>query len=212
MNFSHLRKNYHLQICKNLLIVNKDSKKGEYPNNADSNSKISIKIAWEILNQICEKPVYGSLSVQKASTIFQQVTKDFLEKSFALLRHIRPGKWLYSINTPISSFGQYKDLAKIEKVVKISQALATSLGSDYIMSPDIVVGREPVSDQEINKAGKLIDNNEAIATLTPLREANFEYPEVILHASISCKWTLRSDRAQNSRTEALNLIRNRKGH
>ena len=26
------------------------------------------------------------------------------------------------------------------------------------------------------------------------------------------KWTIRSDRAQNSRTEALNLIRNRKGH
>ena len=33
----------------------------------------------------------------------------------------------------------------------------------------------------------------------------------ILHASISAKWTMRSDRAQNSRTEALNLIRNRKG-
>jgi hypothetical protein len=35
---------------------------------------------------------------------------------------------------------------------------------------------------------------------------------LILHASISCKWTIRSDRAQNIRTEALNLIRNRKGH
>ena len=34
----------------------------------------------------------------------------------------------------------------------------------------------------------------------------------ILHASISAKWTMRSDRAQNSRTEALGLIRNRKGH
>ena len=33
-----------------------------------------------------------------------------------------------------------------------------------------------------------------------------------MHASISVKWTIRSDRAQNSRTEALNLIRNRKGH
>lgn len=33
-----------------------------------------------------------------------------------------------------------------------------------------------------------------------------------MHASISCKWTLRSDRSQNARTEALNLIRNRKGH
>ncbi len=32
-----------------------------------------------------------------------------------------------------------------------------------------------------------------------------------MHASISCKWTLRSDRAQNARSEALNLIRNRKG-
>ena len=34
----------------------------------------------------------------------------------------------------------------------------------------------------------------------------------VLHASVSAKWTIRSDRAQNSRTEALNLIRNRKGH
>jgi hypothetical protein len=33
-----------------------------------------------------------------------------------------------------------------------------------------------------------------------------------LHASISCKWTIRSDRSQNARTEGLNLIRNRKGH
>ena len=34
----------------------------------------------------------------------------------------------------------------------------------------------------------------------------------MLHASVSAKYTMRSDRAQNSRTEALNLIRNRKGH
>jgi hypothetical protein len=33
-----------------------------------------------------------------------------------------------------------------------------------------------------------------------------------LHASISCKLTIRSDRSQNARTEGLNLIRNRKGH
>ena len=32
------------------------------------------------------------------------------------------------------------------------------------------------------------------------------------HASISCKWTIRSDRSQNARTESLNLIRNRKGN
>ena len=30
--------------------------------------------------------------------------------------------------------------------------------------------------------------------------------------AISCKWTIRSDRVQNARSEALNLIGNRKGH
>ena len=46
---------------------------------------------------------------------------------------------------------------------------------------------------------------------TSLREKNYRNPKPILHASISCKWTFRSDRSQNTRTEALNLIRNRKG-
>ena len=43
-----------------------------------------------------------------------------------------------------------------------------------------------------------------------LRRKNGGKP--VLHASVSAKWTMRSDRAQNSRTEALNLIRNRKGN
>ena len=46
--------------------------------------------------------------------------------------------------------------------------------------------------------------------MTDIRKANGGKP--ILHASVSAKFTMRSDRAQNSRTEALNLIRNRKGH
>ena len=42
-----------------------------------------------------------------------------------------------------------------------------------------------------------------------MRDINGGLP--LLHASISCKWTIRSDRVQNARSEALNLIRNRKG-
>jgi hypothetical protein len=48
-----------------------------------------------------------------------------------------------------------------------------------------------------------------VSRLASLRAANGGLP--ILHASISCKWTIRSDRVQNARSEALNLIRNRKG-
>jgi hypothetical protein len=66
----------------------------------------------------------------------------------------------------------------------------------------------------------LIASHEQYAHLTALEQAARRDPQLaaaygghpLLHASISCKWTIRSDRAQNSRTEALNLVRNRKGH
>ena len=90
--------------------------------------------------------------------------------------------------------------------------MASSFGGGYIVKPDIVIGRIPVSDNEINSSnlGEVVGND--VASLTPLRATNNKKPRYILHASISCKWTLRSDRSQNARTEALNLIRNRRGH
>lgn len=67
--------------------------------------------------------------------------------------------------------------------------------------------RQPEPDERINEPAKLVD--ESVAMLTGLRKTNGGLP--LIHASISCKLTLRSDRAQNARSEALNLIRNRKG-
>ena len=72
----------------------------------------------------------------------------------------------------------------------------------------MVVYRDLCDDEEINKEELIV--TEDICKMADLRKKNDGRP--ILHASISAKWTMRSDRAQNSRTEALNLIRNRKGH
>ncbi|EMU6176122.1 restriction endonuclease, partial [Escherichia coli] len=85
---------------------------------------------------------------------------------------------------------------------------AAALGSDYTISPDIIVEREPECDQVINSPELLVDDS--VTRMSALRSSNGGKP--ILHASISCKWTIRSDRAQNARSEALNLIRNRKGN
>lgn len=77
-----------------------------------------------------------------------------------------------------------------------------------MIAPDIVIYREPESDEYINDENYMVDDS--VAKMAALRlKFNKHY---ILHASISAKWTMRSDRAQNSRTEALGLIRNRKGH
>ena len=93
------------------------------------------------------------------------------------------------------------------KAAQSDPELAAALGTDYVIKPDIVIVRYPEEDETINAPDYLVSENEA--RFTSLRKIN--NPKPVLHASISCKWTIRSDRAQNSRSEGLNLVRNRKG-
>lgn len=211
MGIADLRANYHCRICNEIIRL-KDDGKTKYPNFADKGNTSSREIALGIVQQLGCQPSCESISGQSAGNLFEAITRDFLEDSFGLLRHLRPGKWKYSIETPISDFDQYEHLADLERIVEQIDTLSSSLGSDYIIKPDIVVGRYPVSDAEIDKQGQVVGGTDPFAKLTPLRESNTEYRRLILHASVSCKWTLRSDRSQNARTEALNLIRNRKGN
>ena len=128
------------------------------------------------------------------------------------MQHVRPGNWISSTEqTDISRFDQYEHLAYLAKLITTDKTLAPALGGDYIVTPDIIVARIPITDAEINQKGAIINEGE-VANLTPLRMINREPGFPILHASISCKWTIRSDRSQNTRTEALDLMRNRKGN
>lgn len=71
----------------------------------------------------------------------------------------------------------------------------------------MVIYRDLYEDAELNETKCIVDDS--ISRMADIRKSNGGKP--LLHASISAKYTMRSDRAQNSRTEALNLIRNRKG-
>lgn len=157
-------------------------------------------------------PPSGSISGQKAGRLFESATKTYLEQAFGMLHHLRPGLWRYSTRRSIAEFDQYAHLADIERIVETSDELRAALGEDYIIQPDIVVSRAPETDEVINQDMIMVDCAEDYVKLSPLRASNHHPPKPLLHASISCKWTVRSDRAQNTRTEALNLIRNRKGN
>jgi hypothetical protein len=89
--------------------------------------------------------------------------------------------------------------------IEANPELATVFGSDYLIKPDIVIARHPFEDAEINQITQVLSDSDPCARLTPLRSVN--QPRPLLHASISCKWTIRS-----AQTEALNLMHNRKGH
>ena len=150
---------------------------------------------------------------QTSGSKFEQINMEFLQMTFPKLQSLRPGKWHIEklgnrSQTKTSSFVQYAHLESLGNYVKQNAELAASLGNDYMVAPDVVIYREPESDEVINADGIIVDNTSA--KLADLRWRNGKLP--ILHASISAKWTIRSDRAQNSRTEALGLIRNRKGH
>jgi len=121
---------------------------------------------------------------------------------------LRYGKYRFFIGKSINTCEQYEHLAILSEVLQSNKELKATLG-DYLINPDIVIGKYPVEDEEINVDVEII-KEDSYAYLTPFRALNSQ--KLILHGSVSCKWTIRSDRSQNARTEGLNLIRNRKGH
>jgi hypothetical protein len=213
MTIAELRKEYHQILCEDVIRIHYNKKKDiEFPNFADGSNRASVNIAWGIVDRLSCELNRTALHEQTVGGRFERITEEFLEKAFSLLNHLRPGTWYYSTKTYISEFDQYEHLSDLARIVKAEKDLQSALGGDYFVKPDIVVGRWPVSDEEINQNTNVLGEEGTIANFTPLRASNLSKPRKILHASISCKWTIRSDRSQNTRTESLNLIRNRKGH
>ncbi len=203
------RKRYHEGLLnEGVLTIDKNG----VPSNADKSSKLSIGIALGIANRLMAETHDKSLG-QTSGAKFEQLNMEFLTNTFPKLQNLRPGVWhitkLGNRNSmKTSSFAQYEHLDYLNRLTAYDRKLAASMGNDYMVAPDVVVYRETVSDEEINNVQVFVDDT--VCTLSDLRKKNGGLP--ILHASVSAKWTMRSDRAQNSRTEALNLIRNRKGN
>ncbi len=213
--FRELRDNYLKRLCTEQVL---GLRKG-IANIADVDNNSSKAIAFKLIEilqqrfcfQIQESPFAG----QSLGTQFAAHSKNYLDEAFGRLRHIRPGNWFMSTSQNrqgIGAYNQYSHLIEIQQILIEHPNLKTALGSDYLITPDIIVGRFPVEDDELNSREILVESNDTTASRSPLRMANTSLNHLpTLHASISCKWTMRSDRAQNTRTEALNLIRNRKG-
>lgn len=211
-----LRRGYHQTIAKQIAFRTKSKDgKSTFANFADGSSLSSVKISDELSTRLGFSQVVQRISGQTAGKLFETITCDYLAAAFTSLHHLRPGNWKFRTSqTAISNFVQYQHLDEVAQLVKTHQELSVALGHGYIVTPDIVVSREPVDDAEVNARSRLVRPKDEIAKLSLFRSTNQQSskPRAFLHASISCKWTIRSDRSQNTRTEALNLVRNRKGN
>ena len=186
--------------------------------NADTSSRGSKAISRKIVDILVEEQHHAVATVDKISgqTLgkqFETLTMEFLRATFPYLQNLRPGNWTIlqlgnNNRLKTSDFAQYEHLAYLNALTAENAQLAAALGNDYLVAPDVVVYRDLYEDAGINAEQEIIDDT--VCKMADIRKSNGGKP--ILHASVSAKYTMRSDRAQNSRTEALNLIRNRKGH
>jgi hypothetical protein len=202
------RRNFHLNLLKDTLTINAAG----VVSNADSSNTASKAIAKGIAELLFAETRGERIAGQTSGNQFEGICAEFIRNTFLQLGHLRPGDWdVHQVTgrnrMEISKYEQYAHLVALDKAAKNDPELAAALGSDYTITPDIVVARKPESDEKINAFQKFVD--EQVATRASLREFAGLLP--LLHASVSCKWTIRSDRAQNARSEALNLVRNRKG-
>ena len=141
---------------------------------------------------------------QTSGNRFEICCRDFLSATFLQLAHLRPGLWTVktvgnNCRLELAKYEQYRHLIALHDAAMKDPELAAVLGSDYTITPDILVSRDPESDERINAVRSLVDDD--VARRTSIRKRNNPLP--ILHASISCKWTIRSDRSQNSRAEEI---------
>jgi len=205
-----MRQDYHRALFASCVRL----RDGKFPNMADSSSKYSVALAQGMVDRLPYSKGSGEVTPQALGASFAEATASFLRNAFQSLEHVRPGDWEFSTSqggTGIARFSQYAHITQLQRVLNAHPELRASLGGDYLITPDIVVGRMPLSDSQINEAGPFLTARGNEAKLSPLRAGNVAGDPAILHASISMKWSMRSDRSQNTRTEALNLIRNRKG-
>lgn len=93
-------------------------------------------------------------------------------------------QWKVERGRLITAFAQYQHLSALDRVVDADPNLRVTVGRDYLIKPDVTVGMEGA----------------AALHGTPF-----------LHAAVSCKWTIRSDRVQNVRHEFNQMIRHRRG-
>lgn len=157
------------------------------PNSADVDNALSLQLAAAVLENLdlpnphsvgsVEYPPPRSPGAELENEIRRHLADD--------LPRLDPMReWWVRRGVPITEYAQYEHLLGITAAIAHNPNLRVTLGTDYLITPDVTVG--------------------LVGTPT-LTQAPW------LHAAIACKWTIRSDRVQNIRHENRNMISHRRG-
>ncbi|RBM19222.1 restriction endonuclease [Prauserella sp. PE36] len=152
------------------------------PNSADVDNAESLRLAAAVLEGLGVGS--GAVSDVPANPggPLEQCVRAHLEAELPRIDAER--QWQVRNGGLITEFAQYAHLKAVDVLVQANPELRITVGRDYLIRPDVTVG--------------LLD-------LDVLGAPPF------LHAAVSCKWTIRSDRVQNIRHECGQMVRHRRG-
>lgn len=212
------RRVFHRALIDERVLVTRPG--SGVPSNADTGSGSSLRYARAIAAGIGAVEAHPRSPGHSAGRSFERAVAAYLQAVLQALDGIRPGEWTVrrlgdrgadgTIRDASEIFEQYEHLAALREIVEGSRDLRAVLGAEAdLLAPDVVVMRSPLSDRDLNAVTRLVDPLGPLASASPLRSA--VQPKPLLHAVVSCRWTLRSDRAQQAKAEAQQLIRNRRG-
>ncbi|WP_407320112.1 NgoMIV family type II restriction endonuclease [Isoptericola halotolerans] len=158
------------------------------PNTADTASATSMTLAAAVIDNLGVARGRASDVPRDPGAALEQMTRDDLSARLNAATSER--SWAVECGTLISRFEQYRHLDALDRLVRSQPELRVTIGMDYLIKPDVTVG---------------------IASSSADAVAGGSAVETFLHAVVSCKWTIRSDRVQNIRHEFGQMIRHRRG-
>lgn len=152
------------------------------PNVADLGSAESLRIAGEVYKALNIEGTVPSLTKESSGAALEREVEADMGNNLPQLDSTR--EWLISRTGDVSRYAQFRHLRELQQLFEVNPALRATVARDYQVKTDVYVGVKHPQDP---------------------RAMPF------LHAAISCKWTIRSDRVQNVRYEFATLVRTRRG-
>ncbi|MBF0505924.1 MAG: hypothetical protein HQL09_03720 [Nitrospirae bacterium] len=210
------------------------------PSNADGKCHIADALAeslgvkrWNDLENIEEtkkmlvtikgQPAKKPFSGQSCGTELEKLVRLFIEDTFiAHLLPLRPGTFRIERGGKLlEEYDQYRHLKDmniaIEAIhdIRVRNRVRANFAS-YSVKPDLLLARKRISKDAANSLCKGTDEasplvDKSVANNTVLFQDSGAEDVDLLHGIISVKWTIRSDRAQNARTEGAFSTRERRG-
>ena len=152
------------------------------PNMADVDNRESLQLAAAVMNALGVAEPDGEAPPTNPGALLETHVQDDLAST--LVRYTPSRLWEVRRGQVVTSFRQYEHLSAIDNAIVNDPNLRVTLGRDYMIKPDVTVA---------------------------IHEGDISDRAPFLHAAISCKWTIRSDRVPNIRHEFNQLIRHRRG-